>query len=110
MAAARSNRGSELNKKWGVGARHSLYRKTGDWYHLPKRFPAALFDAHGYIRFETEADLKTDGISTSTREGKNWLSVKKPGISALSDYVRIISGIGDVWTVDNADRTGFVDL
>ena len=84
IAARSSHRGSELNKKWGVGARHSLYRESGDWYHVPKRFPAALFDAHGYIRFETEADLKTDEISTSAQKGKDWLAVKKPRAGRLS--------------------------
>ena len=50
--------GRELNDRWDVGARHALYRKSGDWYHVPSQFPAALFDAHGYVRFETEEDLE----------------------------------------------------
>ena len=43
--------GRALNKEWGVNALHSLFREDGTWYHLLKRFPGALFDAHGYISF-----------------------------------------------------------
>lgn len=41
--------GKKLNQKWGVGAKHALYREDGGWYHLLKNFPAALFDANGYV-------------------------------------------------------------
>lgn len=93
MAERGGKRGSELNEKWGVGARHSLYRETGDWYHVPKHFPAALFDAHGYVRFETLAELQaTVGVSTSTKKGKDWLTVKETGIKSLRAYVRKDSG------------------
>jgi hypothetical protein len=85
-------KGRELNEKWRVGARHPLYRESGDWYHVPRRFPAALFDAHGYALFETEGELEVDGISRSTKEGKDWLSVRQPGISSLVNYVRIDAG------------------
>ena len=57
MAKRVGQNGRELNEKWGGGASHALYCKTGDWYHIPKSFPAALFDAHGHLRFATEADL-----------------------------------------------------
>lgn len=51
-------RGATLNSLWNVGARHALYRETGDWYQNLKKFPGALFDAHGYVLFETEADYR----------------------------------------------------
>lgn len=48
MATAR-----ELNLKWRVGAKHALYRKTGDWYHRLRRFPGVLFDDNGYVMFNS---------------------------------------------------------
>ena len=88
----RSKTGHELNVRWNVGARHLLYSRLGNWYHVPKRFPAALFDSHGYALFETAEALETEGISTSKKEGKDWLAVRKPGISSLVNYVRIDTG------------------
>ena len=52
----RKNIGRELNEKWGVHAKHALYRANGTWYHRLTEFPGALFDASGYILFETEAE------------------------------------------------------
>jgi hypothetical protein len=80
--------GRELNQRWGVGARHALYRETGDWYHVLKRFPAALFDANGYVRFESRTDLEMHGISVSKGNGKDWLSVPD-GIAALRGYSQV---------------------
>ncbi len=50
--------GRELNKRWQVGAKHALYRADGKWYHVLTSFPAALFDASGYIMFEREEDYR----------------------------------------------------
>ncbi|MBL9213983.1 MAG: hypothetical protein JNG83_00765 [Opitutaceae bacterium] len=44
----------QLSQKWGVDAAHVLYHHKGAWYHVLRRFPAALFDPQGYVRFETE--------------------------------------------------------
>ena len=48
--------GKMLNEKWKVGAKHALYRKSGDWYHNLKEFPGVLFDENGYILFENEEE------------------------------------------------------
>ncbi len=53
MSGIPTNRGNDLNREWKVGARHALYHKRGTWYMPLKRFPGALFDPNGYIRFET---------------------------------------------------------
>lgn len=74
---------SELNEAWGVGAVQSRYSDDGHWYAKLKRFPAALFDRNGYILFATEADY----LSAPMSIGKQ-ISVPKPGISALTGYVR----------------------
>jgi hypothetical protein len=79
--------GRELNERWGVGAKHALYRESGDWYHVLKRFPAALFDANGYVRFETRTDLEIPEIRVSNRKGKDWLSVPR-GIATLTSYIK----------------------
>jgi len=54
MASTRSNTGRSLAKLWKLDVRHSLYRRTGDWYHQLKRFPGALLDENGYVIFETK--------------------------------------------------------
>lgn len=56
MAERRSGR--LLNQKWNVGAKHALYRADGKWYHSLTRFPGALFDANGYVLFETRTDYE----------------------------------------------------
>jgi len=32
--------GQPLNERWSVRPAHALYRRTGDWYHRLRRFPA----------------------------------------------------------------------
>jgi hypothetical protein len=41
---------------------HALYREDGLWYHHLKKFPAILFDANGYVLFETEDGYKTNAF------------------------------------------------
>jgi 5-methylcytosine-specific restriction endonuclease McrA len=84
-AAQNRAKANALNKAWGVGAVQARYRETGNWYHVLERFPAALFDATGYILFGSERELRqTDGIHI----GKQ-LSVPG-GISGLPRYRRMI--------------------
>ena len=73
-----------LNEAWGVGAAQARYSDNGLWYATLARFPAALFDAHGYILFATEEEYRT---SPHIRVGKQ-IGVPKPGISAIPGYVR----------------------
>jgi hypothetical protein len=40
-------RGKDLAKRWALGVKQALYRRTGDWYHQLKQFPGALLDADG---------------------------------------------------------------
>ena len=78
--------GRELNEKWNIGAQHALYRKNGTWYHRLDRFPGALCDLHGYVRFETARALEScPGVFVGKE--KNWLSVPA-GIATLPGYVR----------------------
>jgi hypothetical protein len=76
--------GRKLNEEWGVKARHALYREDGRWYNHLERFPGALFDANGYIIFETkEAYEKCPQL----RHGIE-LNVTG-GISSIPGYVRV---------------------
>jgi hypothetical protein len=75
-----------LNDTWGVGAVQVRYSDDGHWYATLKRFPAALFDAHGYVLFETEEEYRS---SRHLHIGKQ-ISIPKPGISALPGYVRFV--------------------
>lgn len=76
------NEAPRLKEKWGIDAVQVRYRETGDWYALLNRFPAALFDLHGYIRFPTEEAYRT---SPHINRGKQ-IQVPKPGISAIPGY------------------------
>lgn len=87
MSAIKTPRitGKYLNRKWKVEARHPLYREDGHWYHHLRRFPGALFDAQGYIVFETEVAYKQ---SPQLRHGQQ-LNVSG-GISSIPGYVRMV--------------------
>ena len=63
-----------LNEAWAVGATQVRYSDDGHWYATLTRFPAALFDAHGYVLFATPEEYRT---STYIRIGKQ-ISVPKP--------------------------------
>ena len=85
-----------LNEAWGVGAAQVRYSDDGHWYATLGRFPAALFDAHGYILFETEEEYRS---SPHLHIGKQ-ISVPKPGISAIPGYIRAA----------NSDETPLLDV
>jgi hypothetical protein len=53
--------GKLLSEKWNIDVQHALYREDGKWYHQLTDFPGALFDATGYILFETEEDYRNCG-------------------------------------------------
>ncbi len=74
-----------LNEAWGVGAIQVRYSDDGHWYATLARFPAALFDANGYVLFPTKEDYQT---SPHIDIGKQ-ISIRKPGISAIPGYVRV---------------------
>lgn len=37
---------------------HSLYRESGDWYHVLRQFPGALLDQDGYLLFATQEEFR----------------------------------------------------
>ena len=74
-----------LNEQWRVGASQARYSDDGHWYAALQRFPAALFDANGYVLFESKADYDS---SPHLSIGKQ-ISVPKPGISGIPGYVRM---------------------
>jgi 5-methylcytosine-specific restriction endonuclease McrA len=73
-----------LNNDWEVGASQVRYSDDGHWYATLERFPAALFDAHGYVLFPTKEDYES---SPYLKIGKQ-ISIRKPGISAIPSYVQ----------------------
>jgi 5-methylcytosine-specific restriction endonuclease McrA len=75
-----------LKEAWGVSASQVRYSDDGHWYAVLHRFPAALFDAHGYVMFTTAEEYRS---SPHIRVGKQ-ISVPKPGISAIPGYVRVL--------------------
>jgi hypothetical protein len=84
--------GRTLNKELALGAEHPLYHKDGYWYDQLQRFPGVLFDAHGYILFETKESYER---CTLLRHPERPRSDGRPGtlsvpngISGIPGYVR----------------------
>jgi len=81
--------GQKLAKLWGLSVEQPLYRKTGNWYHLLKKFPGALLDADGYVIFKSEEEFRTCPQLQVRKE------VGAPkGIEAIPGYVRMLSTDG----------------
>ena len=74
--------GKTLNELWHVGAKHSLYREDGKWYHQLRDFPGALFDANGYVIFKT----KEEYLASPFLQIQQDLHVPG-GISSIPNYI-----------------------
>ena len=85
-ASLHRDKAARLNESWAAGAVQARYSDDGHWYAALTRFPAALFDATGYLLFATEEQYRA---SPHIRLGKQ-ISVPKPGISAVPGYVRMV--------------------
>jgi len=85
-ASLNRDKAIRLNESWGAGAVQARYSDDGHWYATLTRFPAALFDATGYVLFATEEEYLS---SPHIRVGKQ-ISVPKPGISAILAYVQVL--------------------
>ncbi len=84
MALGRRVTGRDLNREWRIGAKHTLYREDGRWYHRLEHFPGALCDARGYILFKTQQDFVRCRYLSIGEE------VNVPlGISAIPGYTRV---------------------
>jgi 5-methylcytosine-specific restriction protein A len=75
--------GKQLNDEWGVGARHALFSRDGNWYENLERFPGALFDLNGYVLFKTEQEYRK---CPQIHIGKK--TNVRGGISSIPGYVR----------------------
>jgi 5-methylcytosine-specific restriction protein A len=73
-----------LSKQYGVVAAHALYHKEGTWYHHLDRFPGALFDADGYVVFQTLAEFKGCPQLRLAQDVHC-----ESGISSIAGYVRL---------------------
>jgi 5-methylcytosine-specific restriction protein A len=78
--------GKKLMEIWNIDVKHALYRENGDWYHLLKYFPAALFDKNGYIIFNTDEEY----ISSRYLQIGKELHVPE-GIANIPEYIKIIT-------------------
>lgn len=77
-------KGRILNHKWNVNALEALYHPLGRRFTKPNRFPAALIDSHGYLRFEKEEDYRhCPGLEISK---DTWAP---RGISSIPRYIRM---------------------
>ena len=82
--AAYKHSGRSLNQKWAVGAKQALYHRDGNWYNNLSKFPGALFDAAGYVVFETRRDyLQCGGVRVTRRTNV------PEGICSLPFYRRV---------------------
>lgn len=86
-ATQHRDEGKRLNRAWNVGAVQARYHEGGYWYAKLSQFPAALFDANGYVLFATASDYEN---THQLRIGKQ-ISIRKPGISAIPGYVSALA-------------------
>jgi hypothetical protein len=93
-AALNRDKAARLNAAWGVGAVQARYSEDGHWYATLERFPAALFDANGFVLFPTKTDYQE---SPHLSIGKQ-ISIPKPGISGIPGYVRVPASEPSPWT------------
>ena len=101
-SALNRDKATDLIAAWGIPVVHARYRETGNWYARLTRFPAALLDAHGYVLFESEEELK----SCSFVHVKKQISVPR-GISAIPSYVRMSEPESAVLTEEIAHPEDF---
>lgn len=73
--------GSKLNSILALRAEHALYSRIGDWYHHLEKFPGILFDANGYLRFDTMQQYESNPFLKRKQD----LNIKV-GISNLDGY------------------------
>lgn len=52
--------GRSLNELHRLGARHALYHQDGTFYERLERFPGALCDPGGWVRYDTEMQFQDD--------------------------------------------------
>ncbi|HEY40677.1 MAG TPA: hypothetical protein G4O18_02330 [Dehalococcoidia bacterium] len=76
--------GKLLNDLWEVHARHALYHKDGTFFENLRDFPGALFDAHGYMIFQTEQEYNNCPYLDIGQK----LNIHK-GISSIPGYRRM---------------------
>ena len=85
----------KLMKLWNVECSHQLYNKDGEWYHVLNSFPGALFDANGYVIFETEDDFnrcKYLSVNREASKGKgqvNVIGIHPQSISKIKGYIQM---------------------
>jgi 5-methylcytosine-specific restriction enzyme A len=77
--------GEMLNAFYKLGATQARYREDGTWYHPLRKFPGVLFDARGYVRFDTRREYD---LCTQVKKGPdaNHIHIAH-GISTIPNYV-----------------------
>ena len=77
--------GELLNQKYKIGAVEARYRRNGVWYHPLNAFPGVLFDASGYVLFNSESEY-VSCVEVKKGPDPNHIHVRG-GISSLPFYV-----------------------
>jgi hypothetical protein len=111
---AHRNEAARLKAAWHVISEDEYYSYNGRWYMRPAKFPAALFDPHGYVLFRNEEKLRE--CPHYGTEGGTKINFKKPGISDLHDYVQMIDRATTLppeeaqgeYVPDKEDRRGLI--
>jgi len=99
------NTGKKLAKRWGLhDFGEAKFSAWGNWYASIKRYPVVLLDSHGYVRFETNDELRsTEGVKVTKQ-----INIPK-GINSLSGYVRVVSEIPESGILDGDAFRAHVD-
>ncbi|HXX24507.1 MAG TPA: hypothetical protein VEO19_15280 [Terriglobia bacterium] len=80
--------GKMLNEPYGRGAILARYREDGVRYHLIEVFPADLYDAHGVIRFESDAQYRRY-IRIGPERNSTHADIVGRGIASIPGYEKL---------------------
>ena len=90
MASTKKLSARALLQGWRVdttGMMSAYFGKKGEWFQAPRSYPTILCDPWGYIRFESEAELRAcKGIKLTGQLN----CPRGRGISTIKGYVRCV--------------------
>jgi len=89
VSGSRRITGEKLNQRWNLRVQQARYNDKGKLYRVLDRFPAALCDPNGYVRFETRREYERSALAIGRRINAYDGIVKLKGYKAVPKSLRI---------------------
>jgi hypothetical protein len=81
-------KGADLIRLWKIDAQQARYNDKGKFYRVLTRFPAALCDPNGFVRFTQRQYETCDRLEIGVR-----LNVKGAGITKVDGYKTVAKSL-----------------